>query len=70
MEKQLIIKIKNKNNLNKLKKYIFDELKNINNKKIIYLLNCIYNNLNINPTKINIASVINNKIKSYYLLDF
>ena len=70
MEKQLIIKIKNKNNLNKLKKYIFNELKNINNKKIIYLLNCIYNNLNIKSNKINIALVNNNKIKSYYLLNF
>ena len=62
---------KDKEKLFNLKKYISDELENINyNKKILKLLNCIKNNLDIRITKINLAFVNNNNIKYYKYLEF
>jgi hypothetical protein len=62
---------KNNSKIFNLKKYILNELKNVNyNKRTIKLLNCIKNNLDININKINLALIKNNNIEYYTYLKF
>lgn len=55
------------NSTSNLKKYILNQIEINNNKKIIFLLNCILNNFNINVNKFNLAEINNNNIKFIYL---